>query len=87
NLTGSDGLAGCNKSVCDIKDKTTKYLFGHFILITDRQGYTFGSGLQWRDTQLKLGSNNLGSLGGINAELIRKVKPQQITAVPQTSWI
>ncbi|MEK5761013.1 hypothetical protein V3527_20590, partial [Acinetobacter variabilis] len=38
NLTGSDGLAGCNKSVCDIKDKTTKYLFGHFILITDRQG-------------------------------------------------
>ena len=87
NLTGSDGLVGCNKAMCDIKDKSTKYLFGHFILITDRQGYTFGSGLQWRDTQLKLGSNNLGSLGGINAELIRKVKPQQITAAPQTTWI
>jgi hypothetical protein len=87
NVTGSDGLVGCNKFTCDVEDKTTKYLFGHFLLITDRQGYTFGSGLQWRDTQLKLASSNLSSLGGINAELIRKVKPQQITAAPQTSWI
>src|SRR5690606_683457 len=50
-------------------------------------GYTFGSGLQWRDSQLKLADSNLSSLGGINAELIRKVKPQQMTANPQTSWI
>lgn len=86
-FSGSDGLTGCNKPSCDIKDKTNKYLFGHFMLITDRQGYTFGSGLQWRDSQLKLADSNLSSLGGINAELIRKVKPQQMTANPQTSWI
>lgn len=87
NLSGSDGLVGCNLSPCDIKNKNTKYLFGHFMLITDRQGYTFGSGLQWRDTQLKMATENLSSLGGINAQLIRKVKPVQMTADPQSSWI
>lgn len=87
NLTGSDGLVGCNQSPCDIKNKNTKYLFGHFMLITDRQGYTFGSGLQWRDTQSKVAKENLSSLGGVNAELIRKVKPVQMTADPQSSWI
>lgn len=87
NLTGSDGLVGCNKAPCDIKDRNTKHLFGHFMLITDRQGYTFGSGLQWRDSQLKLPAKNLSSLGGINAELIRNVKPVQMTADPQSSWI
>jgi hypothetical protein len=87
NLTGSDGLVGCNQNVCDIQNKTTKFLFGHFMLITDRQGYTFGSGLQWRDTQLKVAQENLSSLGGINAQLIRKVKPVQMTAAPQASWI
>src|SRR5690606_5812892 len=69
------------------KNKNTKYLFGHFMLITDRQGYTFGSGLQWRDTQSKVAKENLSSLGGVNAELIRKVKPVQMTADPQSSWI
>lgn len=85
--SGSDGLVGCNKTPCDIKDQNTKHLFGHFMLITDRQGYTFGSGLQWRDSQLKLPAKNLSSLGGINAELIRNVKPAQMTADPQSSWI
>ncbi|WP_216934859.1 MULTISPECIES: hypothetical protein [unclassified Acinetobacter] len=87
NLSGSDGLVGCNKNPCDIQKKDTKYLFGHFMLITDRQGYTFGSGLQWRDTELKMAKENLSSLGGINAQLIRKVKPVQMTADPQSSWI
>lgn len=87
NLSGSDGLSGCNKSTCTVTDKSTKHLFGHFMLITDRQGYTFGSGLQWRDTQLKLATSTATTLGGVNAELIRKVKPVQMTAYPQESWI
>jgi hypothetical protein len=87
SLSGSDGLVGCNKNDCDVSDKSVKHLFGHFMLVTDRQGYTFGSGLQWRDSQLKLANSQLTSLGGINAELLRKVKPQQMTADPQTSWI
>lgn len=86
-LSGSNGLVGCNKATCDVLDRGAKHLFGHFMLITDRQGYTFGSGIQWRDSNLKLASSNLTSLGGLNAELIRSVKPVQMTADPQTSWI
>ena len=87
NLSGSDGLSGCNKEVCSVTDKSVKHLFGHFMLITDRQGYTFGSGLQWRDSQLKLATSTATTLGGVNAELIRKVKPTRMTADPQTTWI
>ena len=87
NLSGSDGLTGCNKETCSVADKSTKHLFGHFMLITDRQGYTFGSGLQWRDTQLKLATSTATTLGGVNAELIRNVKPVQMTAYPQDTWI
>lgn len=87
SLSGSDGLVGCNKANCSVSDKSVKHLFGHFVLLTDRQGYTFGSGLQWRDSQLKLASSNLTSLAGINAEMIRKIKPQQMTAAAQQSWI
>ena len=87
NLSGSDGLVGCNKVNCSVSDKSVKHLFGHFVLLTDRQGYTFGSGLQWRDSQLKLASSSLTSLAGINAEMIRKIKPEQMTAAAQQSWI
>ena len=87
NISGSDGLSGCNKETCSTTDKSTKHLFGHFMLITDRQGYTFGTGVQWRDSQLKLASSTATTLGGVNAELIRKVKPLQITASAQDTWI
>lgn len=87
SLSGSDGLTGCNKSSCDVSDKSVKHLFGHFMLITDRQGYTFGSGIQWRDSQLKLATSGLTTLGGVNAEMIRKIKPLQMTAAAQNTWI
>lgn len=82
-ISGSDGLVGCNKDVCDLKDSSTKYLFGHFMLITDRQGYTFGSGLQWKGTA----TSNLAAISSVNAELIRKVKPVRMTAPAQAHWI
>ena len=82
-ISGSDGLVGCNKEVCDLKDSSTKYLFGHFMLITDRQGYTFGSGLQWKGTA----TSNLAAISSVNAELIRKVKPVRMTAPAQAHWI
>jgi hypothetical protein len=82
-ISGSDGLVGCNKDTCDLKDSSTKYLFGHFMLITDRQGYTFGSGLQWRGKV----DESLNTIGGTNALLMTKVKPKQMTASPQETWI
>ncbi|KGT47678.1 hypothetical protein [Acinetobacter sp. HR7] len=86
-LSGSNGLVGCDKASCSASDKTARHVFGHFMLITDRQGYTFGSGVQWRDKDLIVAGSNLTSLGGINAEMIRKVKPVGMTALPQTTWL
>ncbi|OTG96799.1 hypothetical protein [Acinetobacter sp. ANC 4973] len=84
-ISGSDGLVGCNKEDCDLKksDSSTKYLFGHFMLITDRQGYTFGSGLQWKGAA----TGDLAAISSVNAELIRKVKPVRMTALAQEHWI
>ncbi|ATO19628.1 hypothetical protein BS636_08170 [Acinetobacter sp. LoGeW2-3] len=86
-LSGSNGLVGCDKTSCSASDKNTRHVFGHFMLITDRQGYTFGSGVQWRDKDLIVAGSNLTSLGGINAEMIRKVKPVGMTALPQKTWL
>ena len=83
SLTGSDGLTGCNKDVCAANDTTTKHLFGHFMLLTNRQGYTFGSGVQWRG----LAKSGLTSIAGVNAELLRSYKPTRMTALPQNHWI
>ncbi len=82
-LSGSDGLVGCNKDTCTTTDTSTKFLFGHFMLITDRQGYTLGSGLQWRGTIAK----SLSTLSTVNAELIRNTKPIRMTAAAQSHWI
>ena len=83
-LSGSDGLVGCNKEDCTpTTNSSIQYLFGHFLLITDRQGYTFGSGLQWKGPM----TGSLSTISGINAELIRKVKPVRMTAQTQSHWI
>lgn len=84
-LSGSDGLVGCNQDDCTPKNNfSTQYLFGHFLLMTDRQGYTFGSGLQWKGART---GSETESISGINAELIRKVKPVRMTAQAQSHWI
>ncbi|TCB49639.1 hypothetical protein E0H80_11655 [Acinetobacter sp. ANC 4779] len=82
-LSGSEGLVGCNQQECKAEETSATHLLGHFILMTDRQGKSFGSGLQWRG---KAGSG-LTTIGGVNAQLIRTVKPVQMTASAQDTWI
>ncbi len=82
-LSGSDGLVGCNKSTCDTTDSSTQHLFGHFMLITDRDGYTFGSGLQWRGA----GISDTSTIGGLNTKLLTTTKPIRMTANAQNHWI
>ncbi|MGE8542101.1 MAG: hypothetical protein ACN6NX_12400, partial [Acinetobacter sp.] len=82
-LSGSNGLVGCDKAVCDPADKTKSNSFGHFMLITDRQGMTFGSGLQWRG-QI---TDELETIGGVNLHMMRNIKPKQMTATQQDNWI
>ncbi|MEG1856715.1 MAG: hypothetical protein RR231_14600, partial [Acinetobacter sp.] len=82
-LSGTDGLVGCNKDICDTTDSSTQHLFGHFMLITDRDGYTFGSGLQWRGA----GVSGTSTVGGLNTKLITTTKPIRMTADAQDHWV
>ncbi|MFV5491715.1 hypothetical protein [Acinetobacter sp. ASP199] len=90
-VTGSEGLVGCSNlnRECSLKDTELTHILGHFILMTDRQGMTFGSGLQWKG-KIESTTQNPGdftTIGGLNAHLIRSIKPVQMTADAQNSWI
>lgn len=82
-VNGSNGLVGCNKPECKPTDKTQINSFGHFMLMTDRQGMTFGSGVQWRGQV----NQDLNTIGGVNLQLMLNVKPKQMTATQQDNWI
>ena len=82
-ISGSNGLVGCDKDVCELTDKEKINLFGHFMLMTDRQGMTFGSGLQWRGKVDK----NLSTIGTTNMQLLTQVRPVRMTATAQDNWI
>ena len=90
-VTGSEGLVGCSNlnRECSLTDTDLTHILGHFILMTDRQGMTFGSGLQWKG-KIESTTQNPGdftTIGGLNAHLIRSIKPVQMTADAQNSWI
>ena len=82
-ISGSNGLVGCDKPECKPEDTTQTNSFGHFMLMTDRQGMTFGSGVQWRGKV----DSALSTIGGVNLQLMLKVKPKQMTASQQDNWI
>lgn len=82
-VSGSNGMIGCDKSVCNPQDTSKTNSFGHFMLMTDRQGMTFGSGVQWRGKV----DTKLDTIGGVNLQLMLKAKPKQMTATQQDNWI
>ncbi|ANF81135.1 hypothetical protein A3K93_02310 [Acinetobacter sp. NCu2D-2] len=89
-LSGSEGFVGCEiGKECKSSNTNVEHVFGHFMLMTDRQGRTFGSGLQWRGTPQNSSDPTKGfeTLGGLNAQLIRQVAPIQMTAPAQKTWI
>ncbi|OTG80589.1 hypothetical protein B9T33_09200 [Acinetobacter sp. ANC 5054] len=83
NASGSNGLVGCDKNECLPSDSSKVNLFGHFMLMTDRQGMTFGSGLQWKGKV----DEQLSTIGGVNVLLLTQVKPTRLTATPQDTWV
>lgn len=83
SVTGPDGLVGCAVGAdCTKSTANAEHLFGHFMLITDRQGYTFGRGMQWRGTV-----ENANLTSSRNAQLLRQRKPIPMTAYPQQDWL
>lgn len=83
NASGSNGLVGCDQNECLPTDRSKVNLFGHFMLMTDRQGMTFGSGLQWKGKV----DQQLTTIGGVNVILLTQVRPTRLTAAPQGNWI
>lgn len=80
---GASGVVGCNREVCDLNDTSIQRILAHFMLITDRQGYTLGSGLQWKGNL----TNPASLLLAANLELITKARPVRMTALAQSHWI
>ncbi len=83
NASGSNGLVGCDKNECLPSDSAKVNLFGYFMLMTDRQGMTFGSGLQWKGKVDK----KLDTIGGVNVLLLTQARPTRLTAAPQGNWV
>lgn len=79
------GLYGCNATDCKTNATNLQHLIGSFIILTDRQGYTFGSGVQWRG-MLK---ENVGSdlATSVTVDLLKNVEPNSMSALAQTTWV
>lgn len=78
------GLYGCNLADCKSTVADLKHLIGQYQLITDRSGYTFGYGMQWKGA---VSANTTNPILTVSGELIRKVRPDRMVAAPQTTWV
>lgn len=82
----SENFYGCNLTNladCSKNGANTQHVFGNLFLLSDRQGYTFGYGLQWK------GTSTITSQVAISAVLnvLTKSKPTQMIANAQTTWL
>ncbi|MCO8057543.1 putative pilus system protein FilF [Acinetobacter towneri] len=78
------GLYGCNLADCKSTVADLKHLIGQYQLITDRSGYTFGYGMQWKGA---VSANTTNPILTVSGELIRKVRPDRMVAAAQTTWV
>ncbi len=79
-----DGFFGCNKAVyadCMKASNTLLHSMGSFFLLSDRQGYTLGSGQQWRGS-----ATLVGSYVTLPYILTTKVKPNRMQINAQNGW-
>lgn len=81
-----DGFFGCNKDIyadcISSKQSNLLHLMGDFILLTDRQGYTFGYGRQWRGA-----ATISGGVVQPPIVLTTKEKPKKIRLNAQNQWL
>lgn len=82
----SENFYGCNLTNladCPKNSANTQHMFGNLFLLSDRRGYTFGYGLQWK------GTSTITSQLAISAVLnvLTKSKPTQMVADSQTTWL
>ncbi|PTV53448.1 putative pilus system protein FilF [Acinetobacter seifertii] len=81
-----ENFYGCNlKNLADCpKNGTnTQHMFGNLFLLSDRQGYTFGYGLQWKGTSKITSGIAISSV----LSILTNAKPTQMIASAQTTWL
>lgn len=82
----SENFYGCNLSNlsdCAQSGANTQHMFGNLFLLSDRQGYTFGYGLQWKGTSTISNQIAISSIFNI----LTTAKPTQMIANAQTTWL
>lgn len=85
STAGVDGFFGCNKGVyedCVVPKSNLIHSMGSFYLLSDRQGYTIGSGQQWRGAATITNNAVTAPIG-----LITKVKPIKLQVNAQNEWL
>lgn len=82
----AENFYGCNLTNlkdCSKNSANTQHVFGNLFLLSDRQGYTFGYGLQWKGTSTTSSQLAIGAV----LEVLTKAKPTQMIANAQTTWL
>ncbi|MDC4738979.1 protein FilF [Acinetobacter baumannii] len=82
----SENFYGCNLANladCPKNAANTQHVIGNLFLLSDRQGYTFGYGLQWKGTSTTTSNSTVTAV----MEVLTKSKPAQLTANAQTTWL
>ncbi len=82
----AENFYGCNLTNladCPKNGVNTQHVLGNLFLLSDRQGYTFGYGLQWKGTSTIATGTAISKVFNI----LTKSKPTQMIASAQTSWL
>ncbi|MBJ9723490.1 protein FilF [Acinetobacter calcoaceticus] len=86
------GFYGCNQTSLtgcfSTSSNNLRHMMGNMFLLTDRQGYGFGYGLQWRG-DATLSKDDKGNILGVLPAIIllTKSKPVQMVASAQNGWL
>ncbi|EHU1358760.1 protein FilF [Acinetobacter baumannii] len=86
------GFYGCNQALADCFNKSTsnlRHMMANIFMLTDREGYAIGYGLQWRGDATLYRDKN-GNVTGVAPPVLlwTKVKPlQMVVAAQQNGWL
>ncbi|EEY75787.1 hypothetical protein HMPREF0012_03409 [Acinetobacter calcoaceticus RUH2202] len=86
------GFYGCNQALTDCFNKSTtnlRHMMANMFMLTDREGYAMGYGLQWRG-DATLYKDDKGNVTGVAPPVLlwTKAKPMQMLVAPQQNgWL
>lgn len=88
SLIDFSGLQGFNGRA--ISGDTSRQMIGNMYAITDRSGFGFGYGMQWKGVPVDTNASNGGTATTsplLRINLLAQVKPVKMTATDQKNWL